>query len=182
EARFAAGLETALAYAAACGCPRLHAMSGRRNDAFPLAAHEDVLVANLTSAAPRCAAAGITLTIEPLNAKENPDYVLQSSAQALAILERVAQPNVALQFDCYHTFHTEGHVVERAHELRGRFAHVQLAGCPDRHEPDRGDLDVARVFAQLDADNYAGWIGLEYKPRTTTEAGLGWTTRYLRGA
>lgn len=149
-------------------------MSGRRNEAYDLEEHEATLVANLRSAAPRCAAAGITLTIEPLNAKENPDYVLQSSAQAIALLDRIKQPNVALQFDCYHTFHTEGRVVERAHELRGRFAHVQLAGCPDRHEPDTGELDVASVFAQLDADGYAGWIGLEYKPRTTTEAGLAW--------
>src|ERR1700733_8651540 len=108
EARFAAGLELALAYAETCGCPRLHAMSGRRIDGIPLSAHEDTLVANLTAAAPRCAAAGIILTIEPLNAKENPAYVLQSTAQAIPILDRIAQPNVALQFDFYHVFHTEG--------------------------------------------------------------------------
>jgi hydroxypyruvate isomerase len=181
EARFHAGLETALAYAKTCGCPRLHAMSGARIDGVPLAAHEDALVANLTGAAPRCAAAGVTLTIEPLNAKENPTYVLQSTAQAIAILDRVAQPNVALQFDFYHVFHTEGHAIERAHELRGRFAHVQIAGCPDRHEPDSGELDVTRALAQLDADAYAGYIGLEYKPKTTTEAGLAWTAPYLNG-
>lgn len=180
EARFDAALETALGYAAACGCRRLHAMSGRRNDAFPAAAHEATLIANLTRAARRCADAGITLTIEPLNAKENPDDVLQSSAQAIAVLDRVAQPNAALQFDLYHTFHTEGRVVERAHELHGRFAHVQVAGCPDRHEPDSGALDVRAAFSQLDADGYAGWVGLEYRPRTTTEAGLAWTAPYLR--
>lgn len=179
EARFAAGLETALAYAGACGCTRLHAMSGVRIDGVPLAAHEDALVANLTAAAPRCAAAGITLTIEPLNAKENPTYVLQSTAQAVALLDRVAQPNVALQFDFYHVFHTEGRPIERAHELRGRFAHVQVAGCPERHEPDAGALDVRAAFAQLDADGYAGYAGLEYKPRATTAAGLAWTAPYL---
>ncbi len=179
ESRFTAALETGLAYAKACGCPRLHAMSGVRIDGISLAAHEDALVANLTAAAPRCAAAGITLTIEPLNAKENPAYVLQSTAQAVAILDRVAQPNVALQFDFYHVFHTEGHAIERAHELRGRFAHVQIAGCPDRHEPDTGELDVTRALAQLDADNYPGHVGLEYKPRTTTEAGFAWTAPYL---
>jgi hydroxypyruvate isomerase len=179
EARFAAGLELALAYAETCGCPRLHAMSGRRIDGIPLSAHEDTLVANLTAAAPRCAAAGIILTIEPLNAKENPTYVLQSTAQAIPILDRIAQPNVALQFDFYHVFHTEGHAIERAHELRGRFAHVQIAGCPDRHEPNTGELDATRALAQLDTDNYPGYIGLEYKPQATTEAGLAWTAPYL---
>jgi len=179
EARFAAGLATALEYAVTCRCPRLHAMSGRRNNALPLTAHEETLIANLSGAAPRCAEAGITLTIEPLNAKENPDYFLQSSAQAIAVLERVAQPNVALQLDLYHTFHTEACVIERTHELRGRFAHVQVAGCPDRHEPDTGELDVTRAFAQLDADGYDGYVGLEYKPRTTTAAGLAWAAPYL---
>ncbi len=179
EGRFEAGLDLALAYAETTGCPRLHAMSGTRLDGVPLAAHEDTLVANLTAAAPRCADAGITLTIEPLNAKENPAYALQSTAQAIAILDRVAQPNVALQFDFYHVFHTEGHAIERAHELRGRFAHVQIAGCPDRHEPNTGALNITAALAQLDADNYPGYIGLEYKPATTTEAGLSWTKPYL---
>jgi hydroxypyruvate isomerase len=179
EARFSAALETALSYAVTCGCSRLHAMSGMLVDGVPLAQHEAALVANLTKAAPRCAEAGITLLIEPLNAKDNPGYVLQSSAQAIAIIDRVAQPNVALQFDMYHIYHTEGRVIERAHELRGRFAHVQFAGCPDRREPDRGDLDITRALAQLDADNYTGWAGLEYKPRTTTEAGLAWAVPYL---
>ena len=179
EGRFSAALETALAYAKTCGCPRLHAMSGVRMDGVPLSAHEDALVANLTRVAPQCAAAGITLTLEPLNAKENPTYILQSTAQAIAILDRVAQPNVALHFDFYHVFHTEGHPIERAHELRGRFAHVQIAGCPDRHEPDTGELDVRAALAQLDADNYPGYVGLEYKPRSTTEAGLGWAAPYL---
>ncbi|MGA2392223.1 MAG: TIM barrel protein [Candidatus Lustribacter sp.] len=182
EARFTAGLETALGYARTCGCTRLHAMSGVRIDGVPPAAHDDTLVANLTRAAAPCAAAGITLTIEPLNAKENPTYILQSTAQAIAILDRVAQPNVALQFDFYHVFHTEGHAIERAHELRGRFAHVQIAGCPDRHEPEGGELDVTRALAQLDADGYAGYVGLEYKPRAATAAGLAWATPYLRGA
>jgi hydroxypyruvate isomerase len=180
ETRFQAGLELALSYAEATGCPRLHAMSGARIDGIALSAHEDTLVANLAAAAPLCAAAGITLTIEPLNAKENPTYVLQSTAQAIEILDRVAQPNVALQFDFYHVFHTEGHAIERAHELRGRFAHVQIAGCPDRHEPNTGDLDAVAALAQLDTDNYASFVGLEYKPSTTTEGGLAWTAPYLK--
>jgi len=181
EARFNAALDTALAYAAVCNCTRLHAMSGKRIDGVPPAAHDDALVANLTRAAPKAAAAGVTLTIEPLNAKDNPGYVLASSAQAIAILDRVAQPNAALQLDVYHTHITEGDAVRRAHELRGRFAHVQIAGYPGRNEPDCGEIDARAIFAQLDAGGYDGWIGLEYKPRTTTRDGLAWTAPYLNG-
>ena len=34
---------------------------------------------------------------------------------------------------------------------------------------------LARIaHVQLDAIGYRGWIGCEYKPRTTTVEGLGW--------
>lgn len=179
ETRFAHGLDEALAYAGVCGCPRVHVLSGRRVADVPLAAHDDTLAANLVRSAPRAAEMGITLLIEPLNERDNPRYVLTSSDQAIAVLDRVNAPNVALQLDLYHTFVTEGHVPERVDALRGRYAHVQIASCPDRHEPDRGELDARAVLAQIDAQGYAGWIGLEYAPRTTTIAGLDWTKPYL---
>jgi hydroxypyruvate isomerase len=180
EARFAAALEAAIDYAAACGCTRLHAMSGQRVNNVDLASHEATLVENLRYAAPRCAAAGITLLIEPLNTRDNPDYVLVSSAQAIAILDRVAQPNVGLQFDIYHAFITEGDVTGRIRALRGRFAHVQIAGYPGRHEPAGGDIDGAAVIAQLDAEGYGGWIGLEYTPVAGTRDGLAWAAPFLQ--
>jgi hydroxypyruvate isomerase len=182
QQRFADGIERALEYAAACRCPRIHVLSGTQIPGVTLATQEDTLVENLASASARCADAGITLLIEPLNQRDNPGYVLSSTGQALAILSRVARPNVSLQLDLYHTFVTEGDVERRAHDLRGRFAHVQLAGCPDRHEPDAGHLDAPRILDLLDADGYAGWIGLEYAPRTTTRAGLGWAAPYLQTA
>jgi hydroxypyruvate isomerase len=154
-------------------------MSGVRMPAVPLSAHEDVLAANLAQAAPLCAAAGITLLVEPLNARDNPGYVLTTTAQALAILDRVAQPNVSLQLDLYHARITEGDVEARIRALRGRFAHVQVAGHPLRNEPDDGDLDYRRLFDVLDETGYNGWIGCEYRPRTTTQAGLAWAAPYL---
>jgi hydroxypyruvate isomerase len=97
-------------------------------------------------------------------------------------LDRVAQPNVALQLDLYHTCMTEGHVEERIRALRGRFAHVQIAGCPGRNEPVHGRLDGHGLLTLLDAECYTGWVGLEYTPRTTTEAGLAWAAGYLSAA
>jgi hydroxypyruvate isomerase len=105
--------------------------------------------------------------------------VLTTTAQALAILDRVAQPNVSLQLDLYHARITEGDVEARIRALRGRFAHVQVAGHPLRNEPDDGDLDYRRLFDVLDETGYNGWIGCEYRPRTTTQAGLAWAAPYL---
>ena len=46
-------------------------------------------------------------------------------------------------------------------------------------EPGDGDLDYARLFAVLDETGYGGWIGCEYRPQTTTQAGLAWAAPYL---
>jgi 2-dehydrotetronate isomerase len=180
ERAFMASIETAIAYARICGTRLIHTMSGVRRPEHSQEAHEDTLVANLKNAAPLCAAAGIRLLIEPLNARDNPGYILTSTPQALALLDRVARPNVQMQLDLYHAQITEGDPEPRIRALAGRFAHVQVAGTPGRHEPDNGDLDYQRLFDVLDATGYSGWIGCEYRPKTTTEAGLAWAARYLR--
>jgi hydroxypyruvate isomerase len=52
--------------------------------------------------------------------------------------------------------------------------HVQLADNPGRHEPGTGEINYGFLFKHLDRLGYRGWIGCEYTPLTTTEAGLGW--------
>ena len=50
-----------------------------------------------------------------------------------------------------------------------------MAQVPDRHEPDTlGELDYAYVFSLLEKVGYNDYIGLEYKPKTTTLEGLSW--------
>lgn len=58
--------------------------------------------------------------------------------------------------------------------LRRKYAHVQIAGLPDRHEPDDGEINYPWLFRLFDEVGYQGWIGCEYKPRGLTEEGLGW--------
>ena len=44
-----------------------------------------------------------------------------------------------------------------------------------------GEVSAVEVTqAHLDRIGYQGWIGCEYKPATTTEAGLGWRQRLAR--
>jgi 2-dehydrotetronate isomerase len=180
EAAFMDSIQTAIAYAQLCGAPRIHTMSGVLPPGISLESAEKTLVANLRRAAPLCAEAGITLLIEPLNTGDNPGYALTTTPQAIAIIDRVNAPNVALQLDLYHLQITEGEPEARIRALQGRFAHVQVAGVPVRGEPDAGELDYARLFDVLDATGYGGWIGCEYTPRTTAEAGLAWAAPYLR--
>ena len=54
----------------------------------------------------------------------------------------------------------------------GVLGHVQVAGVAGRHEPDRGEY--ATELALLDRRAWAGAVGLEYRPRAMTSAGLSW--------
>jgi hydroxypyruvate isomerase len=176
EAEFAASIETALAYARALGCTQIHVLAGMAAGERP--AQEAVYVANLQHAADRAVEEGVTLLIEPLNARDNPNYFLNSTAAAITVLDRVNRSNVALQFDFYHCQITEGDLAQHARDLFGRYAHVQIANVPGRHEPGLGEIDFPFLFDVLDELGYAGWIGCEYRPKAGTLEGLGWARRW----
>ncbi|MCG6283105.1 TIM barrel protein, partial [Vibrio diabolicus] len=57
--------------------------------------------------------------------------------------------------------------------------HIQIASVPHRHEPSDGEINYPYLFDVLDDSGYDGWIGCEYKPKTTTEQGLAWVRPYL---
>ena len=60
-------------------------------------------------------------------------------------------------------------------------AHVQIADAPGRGEPGSGRLDLDRYLSALEDHGYRGWVSLEYKPTSTTEASLAWLPRQRRG-
>ena len=62
----------------------------------------------------------------------------------------------------------------------GVTAHVQIADAPGRGEPGSGQLDLDRYLAALEDHGYRGWVSLEYKPTSTTEASLAWLPRERR--
>jgi hydroxypyruvate isomerase len=174
EAEFMRNVERALDYAKATGCTRLHATAG---DAAGAEA-EAVYVANLRAAADFLAPHGITLLIEPLNTRDAPGYFLSTTGAALRVLERAGRANLSLQFDLYHCQIMEGDLARHIRDLAGRFAHVQIAGVPERHEPDLGEVNADYVLGLLDETGYAGWVGCEYRPKAGTLAGLGWARRW----
>ena len=62
----------------------------------------------------------------------------------------------------------------RAYLPTGRVGHLQIAGVPERHEPDVGEMNYGYLFEVIDRLGYAGWIGCEYRPANGTSSGLGW--------
>jgi hydroxypyruvate isomerase len=51
---------------------------------------------------------------------------------------------------------------------------MQLADNPGRHEPGTGEINYPFLYKFIDGLGYQGWIGCEYKPKTTTIEGLSW--------
>ena len=170
EREFEASIEKALQYSHVLGNGLIHVMAGLVTDG----AERATFVANLQRAAERASEEGITLVIEPINTRDMPGYFLSRTRQAIDILRDVAKPNVGLQFDLYHRHMMDGDVLAGLHEARALIRHIQIASPPDRGEPDEGDLDFAALLAAIDASGYNGHIGLEYKPRGETVAGLKW--------
>jgi len=176
---FQDGVERAIGYARALGCPTIHAMAGNA----PAGGDRDRLTAafveNLRFAADECAKAGLTVVIEPINSRDMPAYFLNTSAQALDILARVGAANAKLQYDIYHMQIMEGDLAPTIERILPMIAHMQLADTPGRHEPGTGEINFAWLLPQIDRLGYSGWIGCEYRPAGDTVAGLGWARPYL---
>lgn len=178
EREFAESIDLALEYAGVLRCPRVHVMAGLLPADVSVEDCERVYESNLRLAASRCAQRRVEAVIEPINHRDIPSYFLNTTRQAIAVIERVGAPNLKLQLDLYHCQITEGNLVHHVRDLAGRYTHVQIAGNPDRNEPDFGEVNYAYVLEQLDALGYQGWVGCEYRPKNGTREGLGWARPY----
>ncbi|GAP35185.1 2-oxo-tetronate isomerase [Piscinibacter sakaiensis] len=185
-AEFRDGVGLGIAYAQALGCRQLHCMAGKAPAGADPALLQHTLVENLRHAAAQARQAGLRLLVEPINPYDIPGYVLNRSAQAVALMDAVAADgvtdNLFLQYDVYHMQRSEGELAATIERLLPRIAHVQIADNPGRHEPGSGEIAYGYLFALLDRLGYAGHVGCEYRPAAGTEAGLGWFHRATRRA
>lgn len=177
---FREGVAKAIAYAKVLGVPQLNCLAGK----VPLGASPEVLrktfVDNLKYAAGELKKAGLKLLIEPINTWDIPGFYLNRTAQAIAIIDEVGADNLYLQYDIYHAQRMEGELGATIAKHIARIAHVQVADNPGRNEPGTGEINYPFLFAHLDKLGYAGFVGCEYKPATTTDAGLGWLEQARR--
>lgn len=176
-AEFRAGVVRAIGYAQALGVGQLNCLAGKA----PAGVSDELLrrtfVDNLRHAAASLKSAGLKLLIEPINPYDIPGFYLNRTAQALSILDEVGADNAFVQYDIYHAQRTEGELAATMQKHLARIGHIQLADNPGRNEPGTGEINYPFLFAHLDRIGYTGWIGCEYKPATTTQAGLGWRQR-----
>ena len=174
EEEFRSGIARALEYAAVLGNDRIHVMAGLLPSEDLRERHHAVYVQNLAYAAEQAAKAGITILIEPINTRDMPGFFLNRQDQAQAICKEVGAANLKVQFDFYHCQIVEGDVISKLRRDFAGVGHIQIAGVPDRHEPNLGELNYAWLFDEIDRLGYTGWIGCEYRPKGDTSEGLQW--------
>mgnify|MGYP002640940461 CR=1 FL=1 len=168
EARSA--IDQAVDYAVAIGAHNIHVMAGFASGE---GAHR-TFASNLRYALARVAGHNIKILIEPLNHHDAPGYFLQTADQATEIIAEINDSELKLMFDCYHLQIMQGDVSRLLHRMLPIIGHIQIAAIPSRAEPDEGELDYRHILKHIDAIGYKGFIGAEYHPRSSTEAGLGW--------
>lgn len=171
---FRAGVDKAIDYATTLECKQVNCLAGIQPEGVSDAEAQRTLVENLRYAAEKLKAAGILLLAEPINTRDIPGFFLNRTEQALALFDEVGSDNLKLQYDIYHMQIMEGDLAPTIEKHFARIAHVQLADNPGRHEPGTGEINYPFLFSHLQQLGYDGWIGCEYKPKTTTVEGLGW--------
>lgn len=171
---FRRSVDTAIRYAKALGCENVNCLAGIAPAGSDHAVLKATLVENLKFAAPRFQAAGVKLLIEAINPIDIPGFFLNTSAQAIDIIDSVGSDNLYFQYDIYHMQKVEGELARTLLTLLPRIAHVQIADNPGRHEPGTGEINYPYLFRHLDRIGYTGWVGAEYRPLAGTAEGLGW--------
>ncbi len=174
ERDFEAHFQQALDYAIGLHASAIHVMAAM----LPVGADRGAALStyrkNLGQAVRHAAGSGVTLVIEPLNARDRPGYLLAHADEAIRIIDGIGAPNLKLMFDIYHIQIMEGDIITRLQKYWSRIGHIQIASVPRRAEPDEGELDYCYILGEIDRLGWNGFIGCEYKPRSTTLEGLSW--------
>jgi len=176
EEDFKKSIELTIEYAKALSCKKIHVMSGKVDS--PGAINDTVYETNLRYAVDRFQTEGIVGLIEPINSITVPNYYMHSFEKGLALVKKINSPHLKLMIDLFHLQHSRGNITHTIKEYFPYIGHIQVAQVPHRNEPDTpGELDYAYVFSVLKQAGYNDYIGLEYKPKTTTVEGLTWINK-----
>lgn len=176
EAEARAAIDEAFRYGARIGAGAVHVMAGVAQGQEAALTFE----ANLAYACDLAATSGMQVLIEPLNSRDAPGYFHSTVEEAAAIVDRVGRAELKIMFDCYHLQIMGGDLLSRFKAHCSPIGHVQFAAVPSRGEPDDGEVAYDRLLPAIVDEGYDGWFGAEYKPKASTDAGLGWMDAFPR--
>lgn len=169
-------IDQAISYASAVDAGYVNVVAGA---SAQQTTSEDVFRENLSYACKQANNTGITIVFEPLNPRAVPNYHVSKIEQAVSTVDAVAEDNLKIMFDCFHSQIVQGDLAMLLSTYLDYIAHVQISAVHDRGEPDCGEINYPFLLQQLSKLGYAGYIGAEYKPRgRSVEAGLGWLDQF----
>jgi len=171
---FKAGVDKAISYAKVLGTQRINCLVGIPPAGVSYEQAEEAVIANLSYAAEKLKEAGIPFQVEACNTLDIPGFFINNTQQALDIIAKVGSDNLFYQYDIYHMQRMEGELANTIKANLAKISHLQLADNPGRFEPGTGEINYGFLFKFLDEIGYTGWIGCEYKPKTSTAEGLSW--------
>jgi hydroxypyruvate isomerase len=182
QQEFRDNIDVVVSIAGLLGTKGFNALYGNRVDDSTPAEQDEVATANLVAAATAVGAFGGVVLVEPVSGA--PRYPILTAADALGVIDRThaaGVDNVRLLLDIYHLAVNEDDLDDAVRNV-GPIGHVQIADAPGRGEPGTGTLDIDGYLDTLQANGYDGYVGLEYKPTTTTEESLSWLPRERRAS
>src|SRR4051812_15996211 len=175
--KFRQSVAEALDYAEAVGASLVHAMAGILPSGQRAQHHWDCYVENLAFAAKEARPRGIKVIVEAMSPAAVPDYFIATPDQAARVIAEAGEENIGLLLDVFHTASVGLNVEQEIAKHAALLAHVHIADHPGRHEPGAATVDFDKVELALRKANYDGFLGCEYTPIRSTEAGLGWLRR-----
>jgi len=102
--------------------------------------------------------AGLTLGIEAINRYES--SLVNTAAQARALVDALGSPAVGVHLDTYHMNIEEPDIEGAVQTAGARLVHVHCAGV-DRGPPGLGRFPWSDLIIALDRLRYDGWLTLE---------------------
>jgi hydroxypyruvate isomerase len=182
-AQFRDTVEVAVGIGERLGVRGFNALYGNRLKDLDPQRQDEVALENLVLAARAAGAIGAEVLVEAVSGPK--PYPLRTAAQAVAVVDRVraAGPQgIGFLCDLYHLAENGDDIGAAIATHVGKISHVQVADSPGRGEPGSGELELDRHLSELEGHGYTGWVSLEYRPTSSTEASLGWLPRERRGA
>jgi hydroxypyruvate isomerase len=155
-------------------CPRVNCLVGKQLEDVPLKDQWACLVDNIKMAAAAFEQVGLVLLVEPINTFDMPGFFLRTPSEAFELQDKVGAANLKVQYDVYHAQRMEGNLTQTITRNIGRIGHIQIADAPDRNQPGTGEINFSYLLRAIDRTDYAGDIGLEYRPTGATDESFNW--------